>query len=112
MPPTARVHTPLGRVVPLPFPGRIIKVGDPDSNIVKSIQHRLNEVGCGPIEETGIFDNETTKKAVKLFQARFPDPNGLPLQIDGEVGQITWSAMFGIRAFKLLAPVAASESCH
>jgi len=95
MPPTARVNTPLGRVVPLPFPGRIIKAGDPDANIVKTLQHRLNEVGCGPIEETGIFDNERTKKAVKLFQARFPDASGLPLRIDGEVGSLTWSAMFG-----------------
>ncbi|HKA19589.1 MAG TPA: peptidoglycan-binding protein [Blastocatellia bacterium] len=95
MPRTARVNTPLGRVVPLPFPGRIIKAGDPDSDIVERIQHRLNEVGCGPVEETGIFDTETTKRAVKLFQARFPDANGLPLRIDGEVGPLTWSAMFG-----------------
>jgi CHAP domain/Putative peptidoglycan binding domain len=92
---TARVDTPLGRVVPLPFPGRIIKAGDPDREIVKSIQHRLNEVGCGPIEETGIFDVGTTKSAVKLFQARFPDVSGSPLQIDGEVGSFTWGAMFG-----------------
>ena len=92
---TARVNTPLGRVVPLPFPGRIIKVGDPDRDIVRTIQHRLNEVGCGPIEETGIFDVEITKSAVKLFQARFPDVSGRPLLIDGEVGSFTWGAMFG-----------------
>jgi hypothetical protein len=98
MPRTARVNTPLGRVVPLPFPGRIIKAGDADSDIVERIQHRLNEVGCGPVEETGIFDTETTKRAVKLFQARFPDANGLPLRIDGEVGPLTWSAMFGTSA--------------
>jgi Putative peptidoglycan binding domain len=90
-----RVNTPLGRVVPLPFPGRIVKVGDPDRKIVKAIQHRLNEVGCGPIKETGIFDSEETKRAVKLFQARFPDAIGLPLLIDGEVGPLTWGAMFG-----------------
>jgi len=92
---TARVNTPLGRVATLPFPGRIIKVGDPDQQVVKTIQHRLNEVGCGPIEETGIFDAETTKRAVKLFQARFPDVSGRPLQIDGDVGSFTWGAMFG-----------------
>jgi len=90
-----RVNTPLGRVVPLPFPGRIIKAGDSDREIVKAIQDRLNEVGCGPIEETGIFDNVKTNKAVKLFQARFPDASGLPLRIDGEVGPLTWGAMFG-----------------
>ncbi len=92
---TARVDTPLGRVVPLPFPGRIIKAGDPDRDIVKTIQHRLNEVGCGPIEETGIFDVAKTKSAVKVFQARFPDASGRPLGIDGEVGSFTWGAMFG-----------------
>jgi hypothetical protein len=92
---TAQVETPLGRVVPLPFPGRIIKAGDPDREIVKTIQHRLNEVGCGPVEETGIFDVPTTKSAVKLFQARFPDVSGMPLQIDGEVGSFTWGATFG-----------------
>jgi hypothetical protein len=91
----SRVKTPLGRIVPLPFPGRIIKVGDPDRKIVKAIQHRLNEVGCGPVRETGVFDDEKTKKAVKLFQARSPDASGLPLRIDGAVGPLTWGAMFG-----------------
>jgi hypothetical protein len=98
MPPTTLVNTPLGRVVPLPFPGRIIRVGDADRETVKAIQHRLNEVGCGPIEENGIFDSQRTKKAVKLFQARFPDPSGSPLLIDGEVGTHTWSALFGTRS--------------
>lgn len=92
---TARVDTPLGGVVPLPFPGRVIKTGDPDPEIVRAIQHRLNEVGCGPIEETGIFDVEITKSTVKVFQARFSDVSGRPLQIDGEVGLFTWGAMFG-----------------
>jgi hypothetical protein len=91
----SHINTPLGRVVPLPYPGRIVKVGDPGRKIVKAIQHRLNEVGCGPIKETGIFDSEETKRAVKLFQARFPDAIGLPLLIDGEVGPLTWGAMFG-----------------
>ncbi len=86
MPSNATVSTPLGRVTPLAFPGRIIKVGDRDSAIVAAIQHRLNQLGCGPVEETGIFDAEKTKKAVKLFQARFPDVNGLPLTMDGKVG--------------------------
>lgn len=94
MPPTRRFHTPLGRVAPLPFPGRIIKMGDPDRETVTTIQHRLNEVGCGPLEETGVF-REKTKRSVKLFQARFPDASGLPLKIDGEVGSFTWGAMFG-----------------
>lgn len=95
MPPSASVNTPIGRVVPLPFPRRIITVGDPDISIVKAVQHRLNEVGCGPIEETGIFDSETTKRSVKLFQARFRDASGVALVMDGEVGPLTWSARVG-----------------
>lgn len=101
---TARVDTPLGRVVAMAFPGRIIKAGDPDREIVKTIQHRLNEVGCGPIEETGIFDVATTKGAVKVFQARFADASGRPLVIDGEVGSFTWGAMFGAASVPSSSP--------
>jgi peptidoglycan hydrolase-like protein with peptidoglycan-binding domain len=91
----ASVSTPLGRVEAIPFPGRIVKVGDADRKTVKQIQHRLNEVGCGPIAEDGVFDKDRTEKAVKLFQSRFPDVTGAPLKIDGEVGSITWGSMFG-----------------
>lgn len=97
MPPST-VSTPLGKVVAIPFPGRVIKAGDPDREIVSSIQTRLNEVGCGPLEVTGIFDSEGTKRAVKLFQSRFPDVSGRPLVIDGEVGSFTWGAMFGSKS--------------
>lgn len=89
------VNTPLGPVEAVPFPRRIVKVGDSDRETVKKIQHRLNSVGCGPIAEDGVFDKERTEKAVKLFQARFPDVTGRPLEIDGEVGSLTWGAMFG-----------------
>jgi len=89
------VSTPLGSVVPRRFPGRIIKAGDPDTETVTAIQHRLNELGCGPLEEDGVFDNDKTKNAVELFQARFPDAEGHPLTVDGEVGMHTWSALFG-----------------
>ena len=76
------------------FPGRIIKKGDPDQAIVKTIQKQLNERGCGPIAVDGVFDRPT-EDAVKLFQARFPDVEGAPLVIDGKVGSITWAALFG-----------------
>jgi hypothetical protein len=35
------------------------------------------------------------KQAVQLFQARSVDRTGQPLKIDGEVGAITWAALFG-----------------
>jgi hypothetical protein len=104
MPNNTQVNTPLGRVAPIPFPGRIIKAGDPDRQIVKAVQHRLNEVGCGPIEENGVFDKERTKAAVKLFQARFTDVTGRPLVIDGEVGLLTWGALFGAKSVPSNSP--------
>lgn len=95
MPPATTVTTALGRVTPVPFPGRIIKAGDPDAETIRLIQRRLNEVGCGPIEETGVFDTGKTKSAVKLFQSRFSDVHRRPLVIDGEIGPLSWGAMFG-----------------
>jgi hypothetical protein len=89
------LNTPLGEVEAVPFPGRIVKVRDSDKETVKKIQQRLNSVGCGPIAEDGVFDKERTEKAVRLFQARFPDVTGRPLEIDGKVGSLTWGAMFG-----------------
>ena len=89
------LNTPLGQVEAVPFPGRIVKVGDSDRETVEKIQRRLNSVGCGPIAEDGVFDKERTETAVKLFQARFPDVTGRPLEVDGKVGSLTWGAMFG-----------------
>src|SRR5205823_4539910 len=83
---------------PLPFPGRVIKQGQRNkAEDVLALQGRLNEVGCGPVAETGVFDNRTFN-AVKLFQARFTDADGLPLKIDGEVGPLTWASLFGAQS--------------
>jgi hypothetical protein len=76
------------------YPGRIIKRGDPDKAIVKAVQIALNAHGCGPLAESGVFEAKT-EAAVKLFQARFTDVDGLPLVVDGEVGSITWPVLFG-----------------
>jgi hypothetical protein len=78
----------------LQYPGRVVKKGDPDSEVVEAIQGALNACGCGPIAENGDFDART-EAAVKLFQARFPDVEGAPLTVDGKVGSITWPALFG-----------------
>lgn len=89
------VSTHFDSIESIPFPGRIVKIGEPDKEIVKIIQKRLNSIGCGPIPEDGNFDKDHTEKAVKLFQARFPDVHGHALLMDGKVGQLTWGAMFG-----------------
>jgi len=91
------VTTALGDVQSKPFPGHVVKLGDPDDKSVKFVQRRLNAVGCGPIAETGVFEKET-EGAVKVFQARFPDVTGRPLVVDGKVGAITWGALFGAAA--------------
>lgn len=80
----------------LPYPGRIIKQGEKNKGIVTALQHRLNEVGCGPIVVDGDFGDQTDD-AVRLFQLRHPDADGQPLVVDGEVGTLTWSRLFGTR---------------
>lgn len=102
-----------------PFPGRIIKSGERDRQTVLAIEHRLNEIGCGPIAEDGVFDAET-KNAVKLFQSRSVDSEGHALVIDGKLGPLSWSALFktasappvkkaGSRLLKRVIEVATSQ---
>ena len=78
----------------LEFPGRVLKKGDQGEATVRQIQRRLNGRGCGPIDPNGVFGIET-ERAVKLFQARFPDVDGQPLVVNGKVQWITWAALFG-----------------
>lgn len=88
------VDSSFGPVSAVPFPGVILKVGCPDGPDVRRVQRRLKALGCGPVEASGVFDL-ATKRAVRLFQSRFPDASGLPLRVDGEIGALTWGAMFG-----------------
>jgi len=67
---------------------------------VLAIQRRLNELGCGPVDETGNFGSQTFN-AVQLFQSRFTDADGLPLEIDGVVGALTWAALFGAQSVSI-----------
>jgi hypothetical protein len=85
---------PTTDVFTLAFPGRSIQAGESDPEIVIAIQRRLNAAGCGPVAETGRFSSPTTL-AVKRFQMRFTDADGLPLRVDGIVGPVTWAALFG-----------------
>jgi peptidoglycan hydrolase-like protein with peptidoglycan-binding domain len=78
----------------LPFPGTVLKIGSTDSASVRVVQARLEQLGCGPTGADGQFD-AATRDAVRLFQARFTDADDLPLRVDGEIGPITWAALFG-----------------
>jgi len=87
-------QTPLGMVELIPYPGRLLRIGDFDIIAVTKVQQRLNAVGCGLIAENGFFDNDT-KNAIKLFQIRYPDLQGHSLVVDGLLGTLTWGALFG-----------------
>ncbi len=76
------------------YPGHYLTVGSKDRDTIRAVQVRLNQVGCGPIDENGIF-NKQTKAAVQLFQARSVDSQGQSLKIDGVVGPLTWATLFG-----------------
>src|SRR5262245_15462213 len=83
------------------YPGRIIKVGEQDASIVKALKTRLNEA-LGIERDPALrldpsdpnFDSKM-KQTDKLFQARNVDADGRPLRQDGEVGALTWAALFG-----------------
>lgn len=87
------------------YPGRLIREGEQDKNIVSAIQKRLIEVGCGVTDlnkdgrpETLVVDGNfgpQTSEAVATFQAKFDDLQGRRLLVDGAVGANTWGALFG-----------------
>lgn len=83
------------------YPGRIIKLGEQDARIVRALKQALNEALVLQGSEAIRLDADhpsfgpRMKQAVRLFQARNVDDNGLPLKTDGEVGPITWAALFG-----------------
>jgi peptidoglycan hydrolase-like protein with peptidoglycan-binding domain len=67
------------------YPNRLIKRGETNTAIVKAIQKRLNQIGCGPLSLDGDFGDKTFQ-AVKLFQSRFSDTNQNSLK-----GSIIWN---------------------
>ena len=77
------------------FPGHVIGLRDSDTQDVRLIQKRLNKLGCGPIGEDGDFGPQT-QEAVELFQTRSADHFGLPLDVDGRVGPLTWASLFAV----------------
>ena len=83
------------------YPGHIIEAGERDAVIVRALKQQLNEaLGVAADSALRLDPNNGTfgpkmKRAVKLFQARNVDSTGLPLKQDGEVGSVTWAALFG-----------------
>lgn len=89
------------------YPGRLIKMGEADASIVKALKKQLNAAlvlaPADRLNETDPNFGPRMKQLVKLFQARNVDREGRPLRQDGEVGSLTWEALFGV------ASVPASE---
>lgn len=83
------------------YPGRIIKIGEEDLNIVKILKIQLNEVLRAESDTTLFLDPDEPhfgpkmQQVVIFFQARHVDATGHPLKADGEIGPLTWSALFG-----------------
>jgi hypothetical protein len=83
------------------YPGRVIKVGETDARIVKALKTALNKALVLRGSEAIVLEPDNPafgpqmKQAVKLFQARHLDEQGQPLKTDGEVGSLTWAALFG-----------------
>jgi hypothetical protein len=76
------------------YPGRLIKVGEADKNIVRAIASALAARGYPSTSPAGVYD-EAFKALVKQFQSQNVDESGRPLEVDGKVGSMTWGALFG-----------------
>lgn len=83
------------------YPGRIVKMGEANVAVVKALKTALNKAlvlqGTDAIQldpDNPVFGSRM-KHAVQLFQTRHLDAEGQPLRPDGEVGAITWAALFG-----------------
>lgn len=75
------------------YPGEIIKTGSNNSDAIKSILKGLSAKGYTVPVENNKFD-PLLKSTVKLFQSQNVDVFGRPLEVDGEVGSLTWEALF------------------
>ena len=74
------------------YPGRVIKIGEQDAAAVKAIAAALQQWGYSP-SNSSLFDSAFAS-TVKLFQSHHADASGRPLKIDGQVGPLTWGALF------------------
>jgi len=83
------------------YPGRLIKIGEADPAVVQALRKQLGLMMGGDGDPAARLDPQGTvfdagmKRVVKLFQARHVDSGGRPLKQDGEIGALTWGAIFG-----------------
>ncbi|WP_217808659.1 CHAP domain-containing protein [Derxia lacustris] len=83
------------------YPGRVIVLGETDAALVRALKLKLNErlVLDNDPEQRLDPDNPNfgpkMEQAIELFQTRHVDTSGHPLVVDGQVGSLTWEALFG-----------------
>jgi hypothetical protein len=83
------------------YPGHIVRQGEEDAELVRAVKRKLNEALAIEPESDLRLDPDDPhfgpkmRQVVRLFQARNVDGSGRPLVADGEVGSLTWSALFG-----------------
>lgn len=82
------------------YPGHVIKQGEADTALVESVAKRLKKLGYPPAQgdfqlHAGVYDAQF-KSLIKLFQSQHVDALGRPLKVDGEIGPITWGAIFDV----------------
>ena len=77
------------------FPGRLIKLNESDGGIVRFIGAGLAKRGYAVTSPPGVFDS-AFKSLVKLYQSQNVDAAGRPLEVDGEVGSMTWGSLFDV----------------
>lgn len=83
------------------YPGHVIKVGEADSQVVEALKRALNAaMGLTQENKLALDVNDPAfgpkmKQLIQLYQSRHVDQDGIPLKVDGEVGSLTWAALFG-----------------
>jgi len=83
------------------YPGRVIKAGERDAGIVPALKAALNNALAAEhdaalrLDPNDVAFDDRTRQAIMFFQARHVDAQGRPLRQDGEVGPLTWAALFG-----------------
>lgn len=78
------------------YPNRIVKIGEADQAIVAAVKKKLAERGY-PTPAGSVGFDSALKSLVKLFQAQNSDVNGIALKVDGELGPMSWGALFGAK---------------
>ena len=76
------------------YPGHVVAPGDSDIAAITAICDRLRERGYAVPAGAKSYDSDVAA-FVRQFQSMHSDGAGRPLGVDGKVGPLTWSALFG-----------------